>query len=39
MTVVDVRPDRKGQINVDLATDVDIGPVRQYIEKVLQLAM
>jgi len=36
MTVVDVRPERKGQANVDLAVDLDIGPVRQYIERVLR---
>jgi inosine-uridine nucleoside N-ribohydrolase len=36
MTVVDSRPERKGQTNIDLAVDLDVRPVRQYIERVLR---
>jgi inosine-uridine nucleoside N-ribohydrolase len=36
MSVVDVRSERKGQTNVDMAIDLDIGPVRQYIERTLR---
>jgi inosine-uridine nucleoside N-ribohydrolase len=36
MTVIDVRPERKGQANIDLAVDLDVRPVRQYIDRVLR---
>jgi inosine-uridine nucleoside N-ribohydrolase len=36
MTVVDARPGQKGTTNVDMAVDVDVAAVRDYIHQILR---
>ena len=38
MSVVDARPSRKNSTNVDLAVAVEIAPIRNYIDRILDLA-